>query len=72
MCMLNRRVQILFDKDLWKSLTKLAKSESISAGEVIRRAVRGELEKKKELTGEKRGMPFKGLFKSRHSKESSS
>lgn len=62
MCMLNRRVQILFDKDLWKRLSKSAKSQNISAGEFIRRAVKVELEKNKEPENERRG-PFKRLFK---------
>ncbi len=60
--MLNRRVQILFEKDSWNKLVKDAKSQRISAGEYIRRAIREYLENHKELVGERRG-PFKRLFK---------
>ena len=62
--MLNKRVHILFDKDLWNKLNKLAKTEKVSAGELIRRAVRQELDKNKELINQKPS-PFKGLFKPR-------
>lgn len=65
MCMLNKRVHVLFDKDLWKKLTKSAKAQNLSAGELIRRAVLGQLEKKKEEVSPKQGMHFKGLFKSK-------
>ena len=64
MCMLNRRVHILFDKDLWNRLVRLAKSQNISYGELIRRAVKEELEKNKELLAGKRSMSFNRLFKS--------
>lgn len=62
--MLNKRVHILFDKDLWNNLIKLTKLQKISAGELIRRAVRSELEKNKELLSQ-RQTPFKEFFKSR-------
>ncbi len=62
MCMLNKRVHILFDKDLWNKLNKVAKNEKVSAGELIRRAVRVELEKNKELL-DKKASPFKGFFR---------
>ncbi len=64
MCMLNKRVHFLFDKDLWNNLNKVAKAEKISAGEFVRRAIREYLESKKGLDNSKR-MPFKGLFNSR-------
>jgi len=64
MCMLNKRVHILFDKDLWNKLNKVAKNEKVSAGELIRRAVREILEKNKELINQK-ASPFKGFFKPR-------
>lgn len=38
--MLNKRTNILFDDDLWKKLTILAKEKNTSAGELIRQAVR--------------------------------
>ncbi len=59
--MLNRRVQILFDKDSWNKLVKVAKSDKISAGEFIRQAVKLELEKK-DLIDQNKRIPFKGLF----------
>jgi len=62
---LNRRVQILFDKDLWNKLTKATKSQNISVGEFIRRAVRIELDKQKEVLSEEKRTPFNRLFKSR-------
>ena len=62
--MLNRRVHVLFDKDMWNMLVRLAKSQNISYGELIRRAVKEELEKNKELIVEKRSMSFNRLFKS--------
>ncbi len=61
MCMLNRRVQILFDKDSWNKLVKLAKVQNISAGEFIRRSVRLEMDKSKESESPRKG-PL-GLFK---------
>lgn len=63
--MLNKRVHVLFDKDLWNKLNKLAKIQKVSAGEFIRRAVREELEKNKELISKRQSLPFKGLFKPR-------
>ena len=65
MCMLNKRVHILFEKDLWNKLTKMAKSENISAGEYIRRAVREYKDSNKEaLSKEKPITPFNRFFKS--------
>lgn len=65
MCMLNRRVQLLFSKDQWNKVVKTAKSQNISAGEFIRRAVEERFEAKKELPEEKHPTPFNRLFKSR-------
>lgn len=61
--MLNRRVDILFDKDLWKKVLGRAKSQNISAGEFIRRAVREYLDKQKESVSKEKSTPFKGFFK---------
>ena len=69
MCMLNKRVHILFDKDLWNKLNKVAKIEKVSAGEFIRRSVKEELERKKEILNQGKSMHFKGFFKSRKQKE---
>ena len=63
MCMLNRRVHTLFDKDLWNKLTKMAKSQNISFGELIRQAVGEYLDRQKELVSKEKPAPFKGFFK---------
>ncbi len=64
--MLNKRVHVLFDKDLWNKLKKLSKVQNISAGEFVREAVSEQIERKKELLAEqKQRMPFKGFFKPR-------
>ena len=63
--MLNRRVQILFDKDLWNKLIKTCKAQNISAGEFIRVSVRAELEKNKVINDRDKITPFNRLFKSR-------
>jgi len=63
MCMLNRRFQMLMDKDTWNKIVKSAKTQNISAGEYIRRAVDKYFEANKGSPEEKRGMPFRGLFK---------
>ena len=63
--MLNRRVHILFDKDLWNKLVKHAKSQNISAGELIRGAVREYLDRQKELLSKEQKTPFNRLFKPR-------
>ena len=62
MCMLNRRTQILFDKDLWNKVVKSAKSQNISAGEFIRTSVREYLDKQNKSNKEKPA-PFQGFFK---------
>lgn len=63
--MLNKRVHVLFDKDLWNKLNKVAKVEKISAGEFIRRSVKEELERKKEILSQSKSISFQGFFKSR-------
>lgn len=62
-CMLNRRVHTLFDKDLWNKLTKMAKSQNISFGELIRRAVGEYLNRQSELQSKERPAPFNRFFK---------
>ena len=56
MCMLNKRAHILFDKDLWNKLEKMAKAEKISVGNIIRRAAEKEIEKEKELGKRKKAI----------------
>lgn len=63
MCMLNRRFQVLFDKDLWNKLTKNAKAQNISFGEAIRRAVREYLDAQSKKQGLDRPTPFNRFFK---------
>ena len=53
MCMLNKRTQILLEKDMWNKLNKLAKSKKTSIGQLIREAVDVRLkEEKVELGGQ--------------------
>lgn len=40
MCMLNRRTNILFEKEMLEKLAKIARQEKASVGELIRKAVR--------------------------------
>ena len=69
MCMLNKRAQILFDKDRWNKLTKIAKSQNTSVGDWVRKAVDKEFERIQELEQRRRVIddirrirpaPFKG------------
>ncbi|MBI2334203.1 hypothetical protein HYU96_00150 [Candidatus Daviesbacteria bacterium] len=62
--MLNRRVDILFDKDLWKKAANFSKAQKISAGELIRRAVKTYLDGQKAVQPPKQ-TPFNRLFKPR-------
>lgn len=63
MCMLNRRTQILLDKDMWNKIVKSAKAQNISAGEYIRRAVIEYIDNKNGLQGKESKIPFKSFFK---------
>lgn len=54
---------MLFDKDLWNLVVKSAKSQNISAGEFIRRAIREYIDKQKEVQSKDKQAPFKGFFK---------
>lgn len=66
MCMLNRRVQILLDKEMWNKIVKNAKAQKISAGEYIRRAVSEYKDVQKEIEiQQKPQMPFNRFFKAR-------
>lgn len=51
--MLNKRVHILFDKDLWEKTTKAAKSQKTSIGGIIRSAVKEKLEANQEVDPKK-------------------
>ena len=63
--MLNKRVHVLFEKELWKKIVKSAKAQNISAGEYVRRSISHYLESQKELIKDKSPMSFKGLFNAR-------
>lgn len=39
-CMLTKRTQILFDENIWKKLTQLARAQTTSVGQLIREAVK--------------------------------
>lgn len=53
MCMLNKRTQILLEKDMWNKLNKMAKDKKTSIGQLIREAVIERLAKEKEESGRK-------------------
>lgn len=38
MCMLTKRTNILFDKELWRTLTQLAQEKETSVGHLVRKA----------------------------------
>ena len=64
MCMLNRRFQLLLDKDMWNNIVKSAKSDNISVGGYIRRTLIEYMDRKKEaLIKEKPTTPFNRFFK---------
>lgn len=46
--MLNKRTQILLEKDMWNKLGRLAKAKKTSIGQLIREAVVERLAKEKE------------------------
>lgn len=52
--MLNKRFHILFDKDRWSKLNKVAKSKNTSVGDFVREAVDDKLARTKELEQRKR------------------
>lgn len=69
MCMLNRRIQVLLDKDLRDKVANLAKANKSSVGQIIRETMQARLSKEKELEQRKsviesilkhRPKPFKG------------
>lgn len=69
MCMLNKRTHVLLNHDLWNKLNQLAKSQSSSAGQVIRDAIQEKYESEKMLEQRKvaventlrdRPKPFQG------------
>ena len=68
-CMLIKRTQILFDKELWNTLVGISKRESISVGELVRRAVKEKYEADKLL--QKRREAVKGIldFRKKYGKE---
>lgn len=68
-CMLNRRIQVLFDKDLKDKIINLAKANRSSVGQIIRETMKARLSREKELEQRKnvieailrhRPKPFKG------------
>ncbi|MFT4228790.1 MAG: ribbon-helix-helix protein, CopG family [Microbacterium sp.] len=61
MATLDRRVQVLFDEDLYARLLAEAEAERMSVGALIRRAVEGELRQRRRLT---RREALEALFRS--------
>lgn len=56
MCMLNRRVQVLVNKDILNKLSELSKAQKVSMGEVVRRAVEKEYDEQKDLEVRKKAI----------------
>lgn len=56
MCMLNRRTNFLFSKDVWDKLVKLSKARNASMAEVVRKAIEKEYEEVRELETRKRAI----------------
>lgn len=50
MCMLNKRIQILFDQSLWQMLTNLSIAKKISVGKLVRDAVGEKYTKDQDLS----------------------
>lgn len=67
--MLVKRTQILFDKDLWKTLVDVSKRENTSIGELVRRAVRGKYEEEQLLEKRKKAVEEIFTFAKKHAKE---
>lgn len=53
MCMLTKRTNILFDQELWQTLTAISQKQNISIGELVRRAVADTYSKRDILTKRK-------------------
>lgn len=69
MCMLIKRTQILFDKELWNTLVGLAKEKKISVGELVRRAVREKYEEDKLLKKRKKAVEAILAFRKKYGKK---
>ncbi|MBI2020009.1 hypothetical protein HYS94_01160 [Candidatus Daviesbacteria bacterium] len=54
--MLNRRAQILFDKELWNQITKLAQAEKTSIGDFVRKTLRDRVAEEKRLEKRRRAI----------------
>lgn len=54
--MLNKRTNILFDKELWDQISKLAKAENVSVGDFVRKTLRSRLDEKKAQEKRKRAI----------------
>lgn len=52
--MLTKRTNILFDENIWKKLTDLAKSQGISVGNLVRKAVEEKYSEKDSLEARKK------------------
>lgn len=69
MCMLIKRTQILFDKELWNTLVELAKEKKTSVGELVRRAVREKYEEDKLLNKRKKAVEAIRAFRKKYGKK---
>ena len=63
MCMLNKRAQILLDKDMWEKLKRHAKRGKVSVSELVREAVKVVYSTNEEI--EQRRQVYEAILKMR-------
>lgn len=69
MCMLIKRTQILFDKQLWNTLSDTAKRENLSIGELVRTAVREKYQDQERLEKRKKAVEAILAFRKKYGKQ---
>lgn len=69
MCMLTKRTQILFDKNLWNILVGISRKENTSVGELVRVAVREKYEEEELLQRRKKAVEDIIAFAEKHAQE---
>lgn len=69
MCMLVKRAQILFDKQLWNTLADLAKRKNTSMGELVRAAVKEKYEEEDRLQKRKEAVEAILIFRKKYGKQ---
>jgi len=73
MCMLNKRTHILFDQEFWNYLSKLAKMNDTSVGDLVRKAAKEKYAIKTDLDKKRKTvdsiMKLKEEYQRKHSKK---